>query len=145
MKSKLNCNDRPMCNITHMSSNIQLLIKVTPSLKYHYFIKIFHRCWRRGDFLGQTKLKVLYISLHQSMFHTLYPHLLQKRIIFLFVFAFDFETRIWQTETRTNRQTTTYIFIDRTSLCSSLFNDRGPTNAVLFSFLKNWNFLTLKW
>lgn len=73
-----------MCNITHLSNNIQLLIKVTTSLKYNYFIKTFHRCWRRGDVIyAQTKLKLLYISLlHQSRFHTLYLHLLQKRISF---------------------------------------------------------------
>lgn len=141
MKSKLNCNERPMCNITHLSNDIQLLIKVTTSLKYNYFIKTFHRCWRRGDVIyAQTKLKLLYISLlHQSRFHTLYLHLLQKRIIFLHSILRP------KFERRTNRETTTYIFIDKSLLCSSLFSDREPTNAVLFSFLKNWNFPTLKW
>lgn len=101
MKSKLNCNERPMCNITHLSNDIQLLIKVTTSLKYNYFIKTFHRCWRRGDVIyAQTKLKLLYISLlHQSIFHTLYLHLLQKRISFCTQF-WDPNLRDGQTERR---------------------------------------------
>lgn len=76
-------------------------------VKIPILIKIYHRCWRRGDVLGQTKLKLLNLCLYQSRFHTFYPHLLQKRMTFLYIFAFNFETQIWQRDGK-NRLTTNY-------------------------------------
>lgn len=127
MKSKLNCNERPMCNITHLSNDIQLLIKVTTSLKYNYFIKIFHRCWRRGDVTYAKKnLKLLY-QLTTSVYisHIVSSSSSEENNFLHSILRPKFERR-------TNRETTTYIFTDKSLLCSSLFSDREMQYCFLF-------------